>query len=442
VYEWLNLPTTGVLHEADAFAAIKAYMTMYTSGGNSSVCTKTDLLQKRGGLNHRTKQWLREVQAKVAEAESMCDDSTGDCGRLDFNAATRVVEEIGEQYRSFNEHECDDLTNTLEQSADMPGKVRLTDFYAEGLHGSWNFTETPEYLRALGALEEGDLEPRVLIPNYVASRPNCLATSSVYVVCCRNQCESMMSQLELAIAAPVGEPRQILDVLRVTSEEAAEQLAIFANQRGGKVPLHGHAFAQWLHEVFPRFCPRPHAAGVSHVQTDEERALETGATVTTQEVTFVDSAEDVMLFEESRVTSAVPKQVTPPHVPTLNHRFCAITGLLICSAIVAMWASQGVLFDADGVLCLNQFTSSKKNPRNQKSVQMPMFRVILLSLSLVAIVFVLDVLMCELWTASAGDLVLGAVMMAGSFMAACIVKKNMMTLQSSKQSETPVVSLA
>merc|ERR1712014_12365 len=144
-----------------------------------SVRTKEDLKNKKGGLNYRTQLWLRDIQTRVAEAESMCDAGTGDCGRLDFKSATRVVEEIAENYRGFNEHECNDLTDTLLRSEDpsRPGKVKVSDFYTEGWHGSWNFTETPEYLRALGALDESESEARVLIPNYVVSRPNCLASS-------------------------------------------------------------------------------------------------------------------------------------------------------------------------------------------------------------------------------------------------------------------------
>lgn len=442
VYETLKLPTTGVLHEVDSFDAIKAYMTMYTSGGNTTVRSTTDLLQKKGGLNRRTKLWLKDVQSKVAEAESICDDSTGDCGRLDFKAAVRVVEEIGEQYRSFNEHECEDLINTLEQSADKPGKVGLSDFYAEGLHGSWNFTETPEYLRALGALEEGgsdDSESHVLIPNYVASRPNCLATSSIYVVCCRNQCESMMSQLESAIAGAVAEPHQILKILSITSSDAISRLGAIAGQHDSQVPLHGHAFANWLHEVYPRFCPRPHAAGVSHVLSLEERALETGVMVATEDITVVD------LPVSADAHSSVSSVMAEPDIRQIeqtatqsNHQFVAFVWLFVCSCAVAIWASNGVLFDAEGFMYLNQLTGSNKIQRDHKHVLMPTCRIISLSLSLVAIVFSFDVLMCEMWSASSGDLVLGALTVIGFAASALVARENMVS-QFRKRIELPVV---
>merc|ERR550532_237787 len=80
IYEILGFSKTGVLHAADAFDVVKAYMTMYTSGGNTTVRTQKDLKEKKGGLNRRTKVWLKDVQAQVAEAESMCDGKSRDCG--------------------------------------------------------------------------------------------------------------------------------------------------------------------------------------------------------------------------------------------------------------------------------------------------------------------------------------------------------------------------
>merc|ERR1719420_1932912 len=148
--------------------------------------------------------------------ESLCDAQTGKCGQLDFKAATRVVEEIGEQYRSFNQGECQDLSNTLFDMEDLHkrGHVLLKDFYRPGLHNSWNFTEKEEYLRALGTLDETDpTNPRVIIPNYLYSRPNCLATSEIYVVCCKNSCEDMMTKLEMEFGAPTAPPEQISYVL-------------------------------------------------------------------------------------------------------------------------------------------------------------------------------------------------------------------------------------
>ena len=39
---------------------------------------------------------------------------------------------------------------------------------------------------------------------------------------------------------------------------------------GGKVPLHGRLFAQWLHYAFPQDCPFPHKAGATVALTPNE----------------------------------------------------------------------------------------------------------------------------------------------------------------------------
>merc|ERR1719215_166587 len=49
-----------------------------------------------------------------------------------------------------------------------------------------------------------------------------------------------------------------------------QQLEQIAVAHGGRVPLHGRLFAQWLHYVFPRECPFPHKAGVAAAVTPSE----------------------------------------------------------------------------------------------------------------------------------------------------------------------------
>merc|ERR1719460_1038482 len=41
------------------------------------------------------------------------------------------------------------------------------------------------------------------------------------------------------------------------------QLEQIAKAHGGKVPIHGRLFAQWLHYAFPRECPFPHKSGIA-----------------------------------------------------------------------------------------------------------------------------------------------------------------------------------
>ena len=54
LYDWMGLSTDKVLTEHRSEDVIKAYMIMYTSGGNATVRTKEDLFKKKGALNRRT----------------------------------------------------------------------------------------------------------------------------------------------------------------------------------------------------------------------------------------------------------------------------------------------------------------------------------------------------------------------------------------------------
>ena len=317
LYDWMNLSRDKPLDEHNSFDVIKAYMIMYTSGGNTTVRSKEHLMKKKGALNRRTLAWLKEVQHSVAETESLCDAQTGQCGQLDFKATTRVVEEIGERYRSFNQGECQDLSNTLfdMEDAHKRGHVLLKDFYRPGLHNSWNFTEREEYLRALGALDETDpTKARVIIPNYVYSRPNCLATSEVYVVCCKNTCEDMMAKLETEVAAPTATPQQIENVLGAHPGLASISLEDLAALHDGRVPLHARAFAQWLHEAYPRKCPRPLPEGISHVHNPEDWMLETGrdSTIAQEAEKLKEERAFQPLGFEAMDSSSVP--VVPPNL--------------------------------------------------------------------------------------------------------------------------------
>ena len=63
------------------------------------------------------------------------------------------------------------------------------------------------YLRELGALDESSSsDPRVMIPNYLISQTNCIASSDYYSVCCIDECESLMGKIELAVGAPKASP--------------------------------------------------------------------------------------------------------------------------------------------------------------------------------------------------------------------------------------------
>merc|ERR1740120_475444 len=131
------------------------------------------------------------------------------------------------------------------------GRVLLKDFYGNALGGAWQFTESVEYLRELGALDESDPKRKsVIISNYVNSPSNCLASSGIYSVCCLNECEGLSGYIEKEIGEPDAEPRKLLSLVsklpsstvtapRTMPSSLSKLLDEVAEHHRGRVPIHG-----------------------------------------------------------------------------------------------------------------------------------------------------------------------------------------------------------
>merc|ERR1719380_477873 len=139
-----------------------------------------------------TQTFLREVQRSVAPKRDY----------VYFNEVENVIAEIGERYGRFQDIECrqfkDWLMSIEDPSVGGAGRVRISDFYGKALNdGKWQFSESIDYLKQLGALDESDpSNPRVIIPNYISGPSNCVASSAYYSVCCLDECEGILAQLE------------------------------------------------------------------------------------------------------------------------------------------------------------------------------------------------------------------------------------------------------
>jgi len=203
------------------------------------------------------------------------------------------LEEVGERYGRWQDTECRSLKHQLVSMEDPgTGRVPLDKFYGSALtNSSWSFMESVPYLRQLGALDETDPERMsVMIPNYVNSPSNCVASSKFYSVCCIDECENLLFTLEDRIAAPDATPaliEQMVSVLpsdtipapRELSTSLKQRLEEVATHHGGRVPLHGRLFAQWMHHAYPRECPYPHLSGTTNPLTAIAFMKQTGEDV-------------------------------------------------------------------------------------------------------------------------------------------------------------------
>jgi hypothetical protein len=175
----------------------------------------------------------------------------------------------------------------LEAEEQDSGRVPLSKFYQKGLEKGLHFVETPAYLRQLGALDESQPgEARVIVPNFIVSPNNCLVDTGSYSVCCLNECEGVMAKLEGALGASEATPEQIISAASDVSTSTVSsprdlpkalmvRLELVAERNGGKVPLYGRLFAQWLHFAFPHECPFPHSTGSTNPLTPGDYAKAT-----------------------------------------------------------------------------------------------------------------------------------------------------------------------
>jgi len=158
-------------------------------------------------------------------------------------------------------------------SPDGSGQVPLSIFYAQPQTADYQFTESVEYLREIGALDESArVGARVRVANYMEGPSNCIASSSYYSVCCLSDCQAIMNELEGAIQAPTAPAERLLRLVANISSPSVEsprqlpsvldeKMRTIAETNGGEVPLHGRLFAQWLHHAFPNECPYPLVSG-------------------------------------------------------------------------------------------------------------------------------------------------------------------------------------
>jgi len=160
----------------------------------------------------------------------------------------------------------------LEDAEREDGRVRLHRFYAPSMAGgSFEFSESREYLKHLGVLDDRDhRQPSVIVPNFMYSHTNCLGNSGFHSICCIDDCEMLMATLEEKLAQPSAPAAVVAATVATMSSESVaaprglsagmlQKLDEIAASHGGSVALHSRSFAQWMHLAFPNECPVPRA---------------------------------------------------------------------------------------------------------------------------------------------------------------------------------------
>merc|ERR1719336_1530122 len=213
-----------------------------------------------------------------------------------FQVASQIMRSMARAYGQWQNSECRQMAAEL-RSLDLmgSGRVPLDKFYSQPKFADYVFTESTEYLRQIGALDEADgVKPQVRIANYLMGPSNCIAHASYFSVCCLSECEGLMRELEQKIQAPTASAMQLLSLVgnmssssveapRELPELLVEKLWVIAERHNGKVPLHARLFAQWMHFAFPSECPYPHMVEDAAVLKPRHWSGQQRATATDEE---------------------------------------------------------------------------------------------------------------------------------------------------------------
>jgi len=285
VYELQNKPVSRPLSTLGLQQLLEAYIAVWMAGDDiiSALGNNRELAQVFPHWDMLLKFVAGQISAldyqRSHQGSALGSGQHSFQKRYSFQDAHSVIGGITNSFASFWESECRAMKQklvTLDRK--RTGRVPLSKFYGKSItDAEWRFGESESYLRELGALDETStrLGKQVIIPNYIQGASNCIVTASHYSVCCINECEPIMADIEEAVQSPMAEVSQLLSLVGnmtalTTLEDEVDvqlddfmvnQLQSIAKEHGGKVPIHGRLFAQWLHYVFPRDCLFPHKSG-------------------------------------------------------------------------------------------------------------------------------------------------------------------------------------
>jgi len=286
-YRMTGAPIEGRANEQQFTKAITIWMTMLIIGPRTDRVTNEQILGAETRIGRFFPHWddlllwVQDVRQSVAYTQRGRQNSFVG-GSLPLEAMHHVASAVQRRYGRWHDSLCVDMKSELLELEDTrsSGRVSLGAFYG-GKSGDkdWRFTESVDYLRQVGALDESDPKRlRVIVPNYLSGPNNCIDASELHTYCCKDECWELMAEVERGIAAPMGGPGDIAKIVsqipsdtveapRNLTSELMSKLADVASRHGGRVPLHGRLFAQWMHHAFPNECSHPHVSGTTAPKT-------------------------------------------------------------------------------------------------------------------------------------------------------------------------------
>jgi len=214
--------------------------------------------------------FLADVAGSVEYERSSSSNPFVQDKKFSFADLIQISERVSEEFGPWSNHECHEMKNALiQRDQHGAGRVKLADFFRSLKDDSWQFTESTEYLRQLGAIDDASSSagPQVLIANYISGMSNCITGTPYYSICCLNECDKIYQYLEAELPASTTTPNELIKAVQSMpyssniTAQLRDRLEEVAQTNKGSVPLHGRLVAQWLHFAFPHECPYPHEKG-------------------------------------------------------------------------------------------------------------------------------------------------------------------------------------
>lgn len=260
---------------------LRAYAVLYMAGDHADSIITANGVDPLKLLEHEVSDLQMRLRGGVGlePLEQLLAAAAGDAarsGRVGGAKAREGMRRLRERLDGRHARECGQFHSTL-KSMDPKGtgQVQFVTSYGTSKH-DWALLETPEYLRALGALEERSsrgVGPGVLIPNYVVGMSGCrVQPDRLSMVCCPDKCESeVLPRLEAVVGGHRASPKQVWLATRpVLQAEGARSAAalralsaelreLALRSRDRRLAVHGRRLAGWLHRAFPHTCRKPTA---------------------------------------------------------------------------------------------------------------------------------------------------------------------------------------
>jgi hypothetical protein len=220
-------------------------------------------------------QELREVYSGWPKLRAFMEEEVRGYGKkLKFQDASLIADRVLEYFRKVSGSMCHEMEQKIGSfRGGEKGRVKLADLRTLQGNGESLVNENLEYLDQLGALDGStEDDAYVFVPNYMLGPSNCDMTTSFYDLCCPNPCDMHKEHLERELLSTKSNRSSAIAVITETVQQhlgsalpvdMLKTLDIIATAHEDAIPIHSRAFADWLHEVFPRDCPHTRAKDFS-----------------------------------------------------------------------------------------------------------------------------------------------------------------------------------